>query len=345
VAEEKKVASLDVARAIVAIPQNRSSWNDHIVEGDYRNFIWTGDGDQVERWNELAGAGAGLEDAVQRVENGEDVFITYKGRTLQAPVVQDREDDTIQVHTLNLLVKADSEIRFCVDSYHSSDICFLPLPPKDWRALEQEFGAAAVAYRFMVLPDDLAAFWKAFNAKCEEVGERDYESEQPEPTEQDLGYQRIDEEVRALTASRPEVTQVVPFLAFGTHLSILLVADTDRNRDRVRADDVFVTRIVNLVQAQCAKHGMHFECLAFGSDEAIAQSENESEWLVGWMREGFCPQIRFKVPPYLSQFAPQPADVSEASSPPQARRHFSMRPGTMLIIAIVLLLALVFFSK
>jgi hypothetical protein len=55
-------------------------------------------------------------------------------------------------------VKHDSDIRFCVDSWHSSDRAFIALPPVDWQALEKEFGKEEIAYRFLELPKDLQHF-------------------------------------------------------------------------------------------------------------------------------------------------------------------------------------------
>ncbi|MDB5823450.1 MAG: hypothetical protein JWR21_2154 [Herminiimonas sp.] len=172
--QPRKAKSIDVARAILKIPKNRDSWQNYIQkEQNEEQFIWPENGEQVDRWNELAGAGAGLQNVKKIVVKGKDV-LSYKGRTLRPPFVQDREDDTIEIVTLNRLVRPDSEIRFCVDSWHSSEIAFLPLPPVAWRALEAEFGVEAVAYRFMPLPDDMVKFWKVLNAKSDEAAKRKY---------------------------------------------------------------------------------------------------------------------------------------------------------------------------
>jgi hypothetical protein len=50
------------------------------------------------------------------------------------------------------------EVRCCVDSIGLTFLAFLVLPPADWEQLEREFGAAAMAYRFMALPADMDAF-------------------------------------------------------------------------------------------------------------------------------------------------------------------------------------------
>ena len=170
-----KSNSANTARMILAVPKNRSSWDDVMAREEYYDlFIWNAHGDETERWNELAGSGAGLAKVKREVVNGKDVFLSYKGRTLKEPLVNNREDNIIAIHTLNLLVKADSEIRYCVDSTGSSDIAFLALPPTDWRTLEKEFGVKAVAYRFMPLPDDLPAFQKALESEDNIILQRKY---------------------------------------------------------------------------------------------------------------------------------------------------------------------------
>lgn len=158
--------SIETARAIVAIPREKSSW-DYILERHDRPdgpdcFIWSDDEEFAERWNEIAGKAAGSEDV--RVESTEDVgdafalFFTYKGTKVQVPLSFSRDDGLITIHTLSQLVKTDSDIRFFVDSYHSSDLAFLALSPRDWNSLEAEFGVDAVAYRFLAIPRNFDDF-------------------------------------------------------------------------------------------------------------------------------------------------------------------------------------------
>ena len=161
-----KSKAIDIARAILVVPKNRSSWEDYIVKAEhYNEFIWSADGDETARWNELASSDSDNVNVKRGVVKGEEVFLSYKGRTLKEPLIGGREDNVIAIHTLNRLVKADFEIRYCVDSTGSSDLVFLALSPKDWNALEKEFGVKAVAYRFMTLPDNLNAFWKGLESE------------------------------------------------------------------------------------------------------------------------------------------------------------------------------------
>ena len=52
------------------------------------------------------------------------------------------------------------ELRCCVDSIGLT-LAFLALPPAGWQQLEDEFGKAAVAFRFMMLPSDIDVFLKS----------------------------------------------------------------------------------------------------------------------------------------------------------------------------------------
>jgi hypothetical protein len=153
-------ASYRTARAMLALPPQQDSWEHYMLkEAHEGEFIWTGDGEAVERWNELFAGKHDIGTVHATVEGKkEHFFLAYGDSKLQAPVRHDRDDEMVVVLTLNRLVKDITEIRFCVDSWHSSDLAFLALPPMEWAALEKEFGAPAVDYRFMPLPDTIAGF-------------------------------------------------------------------------------------------------------------------------------------------------------------------------------------------
>lgn len=150
--------SLEAARAMLATPRGSSSW-DYIVAGNESRFIWDAHGDEVAQWNRLAGPNAGLPAVESRVENGAAQFFSYRGRTVKVPHVEGPDDNAISIHTLSQLVKADSELRWCVDSRGSSEHAYLALAPGDWLLLERQFGKRAVDSRFAALPADLDGFW------------------------------------------------------------------------------------------------------------------------------------------------------------------------------------------
>lgn len=172
----RRAASYATACAILAIPKDKSSWTRYIQRDEHeKEFLWTGNGDAVDRWNALFAGKPGMQAVNFTVEGKkQNFFLAHRGRRLQAPVKHDRDDDLVVVVTLNRLVRSTSEIRFCVDSYHASELAFLALPPADWAALEAAYGAAAVGYRFMRLPDTMAAFWPRLQKVSDEAHARPY---------------------------------------------------------------------------------------------------------------------------------------------------------------------------
>jgi hypothetical protein len=174
--QPKRSASYAAARAILAIPKDRSSWTRYIQRDEHADeFLWTGNGDAVDRWNAQFAGRQGVQPVAFSVEGKkENFFLAHRGRKLQAPVKHDRNDDMVVLLTLSRLVKGIAEIRFCVDSYHASDLAFLAMPPAEWAALEAESGAPAVAYRFMPLPDTMAKFWPRLQKTSDEVHARPY---------------------------------------------------------------------------------------------------------------------------------------------------------------------------
>jgi hypothetical protein len=169
-------APFHTARAILSIPQGASSWDRYILQDQHNDeFLWTGDGEAVDRWNQLFAGKNGSGSVNFTVEGKkENFYLAYGGRKIQAPVKHDRDDDMVVIVTMNNLVKSVAEIRFCVDSYHSSDLAFLAMPPGEWAALEAEFGTEAVAYRFMPLPESMAKFWPRYQKTTDEVQARAY---------------------------------------------------------------------------------------------------------------------------------------------------------------------------
>jgi hypothetical protein len=162
------------ARMMLALPRLKDSW-EHTMLKHEGEFLWTGEGEAVERWNELFAGRHEIGTVHATVEgNKEDFFLAYGESKLQAPVRHDRDDEMVVVLTLNRLVKEVTEVRFCVDSCRFSDLAFLALPPNEWTALEAEFGAPAVGFRFMALPDTMGEFGPRLQTLFDEVDARPY---------------------------------------------------------------------------------------------------------------------------------------------------------------------------
>jgi hypothetical protein len=175
-APRPRSASYRTARAMLTLSRQKDSWAHYMQnEAHEGEFLWTGDGEAVERWNELFAGKHDIGTVTATVEGKkEHFFLAYGASKLQAPVRHDRDDEMVVVLTLNRLVKNVTEVRFCVDSFHSSDFAFLALPPGEWAALEAEFGSPALGYRFMPLPDTMEKFWPRLQKTSDEVLARPY---------------------------------------------------------------------------------------------------------------------------------------------------------------------------
>ncbi len=86
---------------------------------------------------------------------GSDLFISYKGKRIRAPLINGFEDRHIALCTLNQVLGPDYEVRFCIPSNGSDTLAFLPLPSPKWRELEQRYGATVsrLFYRFAERPN------------------------------------------------------------------------------------------------------------------------------------------------------------------------------------------------
>jgi len=86
---------------------------------------------------------------------GTDLFISYSGKRIRAPLINGPEDRHIALCALNQVLAPDYEVRFCVPSNGSDTLAFLPLPSAKWAELEQRYGAAVsrLFYRFAERPN------------------------------------------------------------------------------------------------------------------------------------------------------------------------------------------------
>lgn len=119
-------------------------------------FIWSDDENPATTWNAMTGAQLGA--SVRFAWTDNEAHFSYRDRRLAIPLVFDREDALITLHSLAQIVRPDSDLRLCRDSAHSSDKAFLALSPQQWLALEGTFSPAIVAAHFCSLNQSYAAF-------------------------------------------------------------------------------------------------------------------------------------------------------------------------------------------
>lgn len=149
---------IHVARNMLKASHNESSWP--IILANRKSFIWDFDGTEVEIWNNIFAKPNGLPNVSRRINEEDDsLWFEYKGITVEVPLVGDRDDNIIAIHSLSQLVKPDSEIRFCLDSRGSSEIAFVALASEDWKILEKEFDIETVGHRFLCISNDFDDFY------------------------------------------------------------------------------------------------------------------------------------------------------------------------------------------
>jgi hypothetical protein len=73
---------------------------------------------------------------------GRDLYISYDGRRIRAPLINGYEDRHIALCALNQALAPEYELRFCIDSNGSDTLAFVPLSAATWTELEQRYGAA-----------------------------------------------------------------------------------------------------------------------------------------------------------------------------------------------------------
>jgi hypothetical protein len=265
---------LSAARSILAIPKDDSSWD--FIRDKHDIFIWTDD-DTVQQWNEIARKNKAPQ-VDQRIDSSakeEREFLTYKGRTVDVALTHSRDDREIIIHTLGRLVMADSDIRFCLDSHHSSDLAFLALPPADWKALEKEFGRKAVAYRFLAFPESLEEFLE--QAFCEEnnreyaedrrVREFQLAAEQRAPELADYARKIIKPHCASVTVSCERNAFVYDCIA----LEMMVKTKTDAERDALVIDRKAQKEIVEALQKWCSEREITLSYAYIQSQETVTK--------------------------------------------------------------------------
>jgi hypothetical protein len=113
--------------------------NDTVFWVDWRED----EGDIVEYCESVLQTGSLTSEQVDAdTPRGSDLYISYNGKRIRAPLICGAEDRHIALCALNEVLTPDYEIRFCIDSNGSDTLAFLPLPAGQWSELEQRYGAA-----------------------------------------------------------------------------------------------------------------------------------------------------------------------------------------------------------
>ena len=79
---------------------------------------------------------------------GYEIHVRYGTRQAKVPLTFSEADRHLTLCTLNEVLSPDYEIRFCIASNGSDTLGFVPLPLKDWKELEKQFGLETVGRHF-----------------------------------------------------------------------------------------------------------------------------------------------------------------------------------------------------
>jgi len=134
----------------------KTSWN--YIRANRKDFIWSDDEEPTVTWNRLQASTVGGGVVTVQPTAGDGLQYVFRGQTIVVPLRFNRDDPWIAIHALAMLVRNQSEIRFCRDSSHSSDVAFLPMPPEEWVRLESALDPARVSRRFLKLHENFDTF-------------------------------------------------------------------------------------------------------------------------------------------------------------------------------------------
>ena len=145
---------------ITAVLESASKERIRALFDDDTTVFWVdwreGEGDIVRYCEAVLQTGSlTAEQVCAATPRGSDLFISFNGRRIRAPLINGPEDRHIALCALNQVLAPDYEIRFCIDSNGSDTLAFLPLSAARWAELEQKYGVAVSRhfYRFAERPN------------------------------------------------------------------------------------------------------------------------------------------------------------------------------------------------
>jgi hypothetical protein len=183
------------------------------------------------------------------------------------------------------------ELRCCVDSIGLT-LAFLELPPAEWQQLEREFGAAAVAFRFLVLSTDIDAFLKSPAAAHQVRFYMDAPVVPPAPPVDpfDAVMKSIEATVTKAAASVEGKIRVRPLLNEDKSLQLLVIPSTIVARDRLHQLPAFRKEMERL-RDRLRKDKIKLRSVSIEAQEVIDRIDHliTAEDI---LRKGEAPQLR-----------------------------------------------------
>lgn len=158
--KSNKAATLSlrvIAENILSLNKTEDSWK--VVLANQLAFLFSGSDELVYSWKYIA-QHYGLPTIKEEYIGGKS-FLRLKDKLISIHYANDRSDGIREVLALSRLVSDQYEIRYCIDSWHSSDLAYLMLRHSDWQELEAIYSSEKIGYRFLSLPLSYNEFEKA----------------------------------------------------------------------------------------------------------------------------------------------------------------------------------------
>lgn len=277
---------LTLARAMLQIPASDSSWS--CMLESQTSFIWDEHGEEVDDWNRMIASVEGLPEvsvSVDEVNEDEEededdsrVYYCYRERSVLVPFQHERGDNLIGVHSLAKLVQSDSELRYCRDSWHSSDVAFLALAPTQWQTLEAEFGREAVERRFLRVDADFETFTASAFTEPAVVPVSEPVSTAPFVLANEPDLPAVSAFISAVAECSNKFYRGILFMSDseGLEVSIIFPVSTDLKRERMLANTDFRSQLDALVFDARAK-GVIVKAVAVESRETLTREMIRSD--------------------------------------------------------------------
>jgi hypothetical protein len=189
------------------------------------------------------------------------------------------------------------EIRCCVDSI-GLPLAFLALPPAGWQQLEDEFGEAAVAFRFMKLLGDIDAFLKS-SAAARPVrlyADRPVIPPAPPADPFESVMQFVESTVTKAAASVEAKVRVRRVLNKNGALQLLVITSTIVTRDRLFQRPAFRNAMETL-RDRLLRHKIKLQSVSVEAQEVIDRVDHliTAEEVI---KKGEAPRLRFDHGPW-----------------------------------------------
>jgi hypothetical protein len=161
---EASVKNIDVVREFLQTPREDASfWK---LLRDPRAFLSVDYGmdtdETIAQWNTITRGNLAVSYRESNVPEwpGFRLTLTLRDKTIVVPMSATGDDSQIVAMSLSELVRPFIDMRYCIDSYGNSDLCYVPLEERDWRQLDVEFGQRRIAAHFAAIPTTWPAFQK-----------------------------------------------------------------------------------------------------------------------------------------------------------------------------------------